>query len=138
MYASDALKYAYHPTDIGRCYRALGYYYTEENEMRTALALFTYSMEFDLSPMAYSEITHIKSKNNIEITLEESIEIIKNKNIQLGPNPLILETLKDLAKEYEENMLINQSIYFYELFCNLTNDKKTLEKINELKTKLNY
>lgn len=133
MYACDALKYAYYPTDIGRCYRALGYYYTEENEMETALALFNYSMEFDLSPLAYREITHIKSRNTIELTLEESIDIIKSKNIQLGPNPLILETLNELAEEYKENMLLNQSIYFYELIYNITNDEKTLEKINALK-----
>lgn len=138
MYASDALKYAYYPSDIGRCYRTLGYYYVEENQMKTALALFTYSMEFDLSPMAYSEITYIKSKNNIELTLEESIDIIENKNIQLGPNPFILKTLERLANEYEENMLLNQSIYFYELLYALTNDEKISERIGDIKNKLNY
>lgn len=95
-------------------------------------------MEFDLSPMAYSEITHIKSKNNIELTLEESIEIIKSKNIQLGPNSFIIETLERLANEYEENMLLNQSIYFYELLYALTNDEKIPERIDDIKNKLNY
>lgn len=132
MYASDALKYAYYPMDIGRCYRALGNYYIAENQMKTALALFTYSMEFDLSPLAYREINYIKSKNNIELTLDESIDIIKNKNIQIGPNPFILETLETLANEYEENMLLNQSIYFYKLLYNLTDDEKILDRINEL------
>ena len=136
MYASDALKYAYYPMDIGRCYRALGNYYIAENQMKTALALFTYSMEFDLSPLAYSEINYIKSKNNMELTLEESIEIIKNKNIQIGPNPFILETLESLAKEYGENTLVNQSIYFYNLLYNLTKNEKILDRINELK--INY
>lgn len=138
MYASDALKYAYYPTDLGRCYRALGYYYVEENQMETALALFTYSMEFDLSPLTYSEINHIKSKNDIELTLEESIEIIKKKNIQIGVNPFILETLENLAKEYEKNMLFNQSVYFYKLLYNMKNDENILDKIKELEIKLNY
>ncbi|WP_407413425.1 tetratricopeptide repeat protein [Methanobrevibacter sp.] len=138
MYASDALKYAYYPTDIGRCYRSLGHYYIAENQMKTALALFTYSMEFDLSPMTYSEINYIKSKNNIELTLEESIDIIKNKNIQIGPNPFIIETLENLANEYEENMLLNQSIYFYKLRYNLTKDEKILDRIKELENKINY
>ena len=53
---SDALKYAYYPQDIARCYRNLGYYYVEENQMRTALALYIYSMEFEASPLAYTEI----------------------------------------------------------------------------------
>ena len=138
IYTSNALHYAYYPQDIARCYRNLGTYYIQENQMKTALALFTYSIEFDLSPLAYREINYIKSKNDIELTLEESIEIIKNKNIQIGVNPFILETLENLAKEYEENMLLNQSIYFYELLYNLKNDEKLLEKINELKIKLNY
>ncbi len=138
MYTSNALQYAYYPHDIARCYRNLGTYYIQESQMETALALFTYSMEFDLSPLAYREINYIKSKNDIELTLEESIEIIKKKNIQIGPNPLILETLENLAKEYEENILLNQSIYFYKLLYNLTNDEKILEKINELKIRINY
>ena len=138
IYTTNALQYAYCPQDIARCYRNLGTYYIQENQMKTALALFTYSMEFDLSPLAYSEITYIKSKNDIELTLEESIEIIKNKNIQIGANPLILDTLESLAQEYEENMLLNQSVYFYELLYNLKNDEKIFDKINDLKTKLNY
>lgn len=138
IYTTNALQYAYYPQDIARCYRNLGTYYIQENQMKTALALFTYSMEFDLSPLAYSEITYIKSKNNIELTLEESMELIKNKNIQIGANPLILDTLESLAQEYEENMLLNQSVYFYELLYNLKNDEKILDKINDLKTKLNY
>ncbi|MBR1609961.1 MAG: hypothetical protein IJ672_00495, partial [Methanobrevibacter sp.] len=60
------------------------------------------------------------------------------KNIQIGANPLILDTLESLAQEYEENMLLNQSVYFYELLYNLKNDEKILDKINDLKTKLNY
>ena len=38
----DALQYAYYPQDIARCYRNLGYYYIEENQMETALALLIY------------------------------------------------------------------------------------------------
>lgn len=133
MYATDALKYAYYPQDIARCYRTLGYYYIEENQMGTAFALFNYSMEFELNPMAYSEINYIKTKNpQIELTLEESIEILKEKNIQMGVNPFILETLDGLISEYEENKLYNQTLYFLKLKYNITNDEKTLEKIETI------
>ena len=99
MYATDALKYAYFPQDIARSYRLLGQYYVEENLLETAFALFRYSMEYEMSPIAYSEITYIQNKN-INLSLEESIEIIKNKNIQLGANPFILDTLRN----YQMNM----------------------------------
>lgn len=133
IYVTDALKYAYYPDDIARCYRQLGHYYVEENQLETALALLIYSMEYELSPLAYSEITYIQTKNkDLDLTLTESIEIIENKNIQVGPNALVLEILNDLSKDYERNKLYDQAIYFYRLLHNLTKDEKILEKINGL------
>ncbi len=134
---SDALQYAYYPQDIARCYRNLGYYYIEENQMKTALALLIYSMEYEASPMAYTEIKYIQSKHdNIELSLNECIEIIESKNIQLGPNPFILQTIDELIIEYEHNKLYNQLLYFLELKFDLQNDSETLEKIKEIQSKL--
>ena len=134
---SDALQYAYYPQDIARCYRNLGYYYIEENQMKTALALLIYSMEYEASPMAYTEIKYIQSKHdNIELSLNECIEIIESKNIQLGPNPFILQTIDELIMEYEHNKLYNQLLYFLELKFDLQNDSETLEKIKEIQSKL--
>ena len=133
----DALKYSYYPQDIARCYRNLGNYYLQEDQMRTALALYIYSMEFEASPLAYTEIKYIQSKNdNMELTLNECIEIIEGKNIQLGVNPFIIETLNELIREYEKNKLYNQALYFMELQFDLTHDGKTLEMMNEIRGKL--
>ena len=134
---SDALKYAYYPQDIARCYRNLGYYYVEENDMKTALALYIYSMEFEPSPLAYAEIKFIQSKNdNIELSIKECIDIIAGKNIQLGANPFILDALNELIEEYDKNKLYNQLLYFLELKFDLDNDRQTLERINETRKKL--
>lgn len=139
MFVSDALKYAYYPQDIARCYRQLGFYYIEENQMEIALALFIYSMEYELSPQAYSEINYIQSKNSeLKLKLDECINIIKNKNIQLGVNPFVLDTLYELADEYEKNRLYSQSIYYYEIIYDLTNDENILEKIKNITSKINY
>lgn len=139
MFVSDALKYAYYPRDIARCYRQLGFYYIEENQMEIALALFIYSMEYELSPQAYSEINYIQSKNSeLKLKLDECINIIKNKNIQLGVNPFVLDTLYELADEYEKNRLYSQSLYYYEIIYDLTNDENILEKIKNITSKINY
>lgn len=139
MFASDALKYAYTPQDIARSYRSLGYYYIEENLLETAYALFRYSMEYEMNPMAYSEIAYIQNKDkNIDFTLDESMKIIKKKNIQLGVNPFILETLDELTKEYEQNKLYEQELYFLRLKYNLTNDEKIIEKIEDIQKMINY
>lgn len=136
-YTTEALKYAYYPQDLARCYRNLGSYYIEENQMETALALFKYSMEYDLSPFAYKDIIYIQSKNESDLSIEECKDIINSKNIQLGPNPLIVESLTELSNEYEENKLFAQAVYFYELLYTLTKDEKILEKINDCNNNLN-
>ena len=139
MVISDALKYAYYPQDIARCYRQLGCYYIEENQMEIALALFIYSMEYELSPQTYSEIHYIQTKNSeMKLNLDECIDIIKNKNIQIGANPFVLDTLHELAEEYEKNHLYNQANYYYEIIYSLTNDEKILEKIKNKTSKINY
>ena len=94
-------------------------------------------MEYEASPLAYTEIKYIQSKNdNIELTLKECIEIIEDKNIQIGVNPFILETLNEFIKEYDENKLYNQELYFLNLKFDLTNDEKALEKMNDTRQKL--
>ena len=139
MFVSDALKYAYYPQDIARSYRQLGHYYMEENQMEIALALFSYSMEYELSPQAYNEIHYIQSKtNNLSLNLDECISLIKSKNIQIGANPFILDALNELAEEYEKNKLYNQSLYYYNIIYNLTKDKKINKKIKNITNKINY
>lgn len=139
MFATDALKYAYLIQDIARSYRSLGYYYIEENQFETAYALFRYSMEYEMNPMAYSEIAYIQNKNkNIDYSLDECIEILKNKNIQLGVNPFILKTLDNLIKEYEENKLYSQELYFLNIKYNLTNDENIIGKIEKIQHEINY
>lgn len=105
--------------------------------MKTALALYIYSMEFEASPLAYAEIKFIQSKNdNIELSIKECIDIIAGKNIQLGANPFILDALNELIEEYDKNKLYNQLLYFLELKFDLDNDRQTLERINETRKKL--
>lgn len=138
MYTTEALTYSYYPQDIARCYRNMGYYYIEENQLDIAVSLFRYSMVFEMNVMAYSELNYIESRGqDIDMSLEDSINLLKSKNIQIGPNPFILETLSEFASEYEANNLYNQSIYFYELLLNLTKDEEILEKIKKLETKIN-
>ena len=106
--------------------------------MKTAVALLIYSMEYEANPLAYTEIKSIQSKNDdLDLTINECIEIIKSKNIQLGVNPFILDALNEFIKEYEENKLYNQLLYFLELKFDLTRDEETLSKINQAR-KLNY
>lgn len=138
MYTKEALTYSYYPQDIARCYRNFGYFFIEENKFDIAVALFKYSMTFEMSMMAYTELHYIESKgHSIDMDLNEAIELIKTNNIQLGVNPFISEALDQLASEYENNKLFTQALYFYELIFNITQDEKTGEKINNLIDEIN-
>lgn len=138
MYTTEALTYSYYPQDLARCYRNFAYYFVEENKFDVAVALLVYSMQFEMSVMAYSELHYLESKGqNIEMSLEEAINIIKDKNIPLGVNPFISQTLNELAKEYEKNKLYTQAMYFYELIFNITKDEKIGEKIKNIANEIN-
>lgn len=139
FYTIQALKYAYYPRDLARSYRNLGYYYIEEEDYETATALYNYSMRYELSPLAHVELQYIKSKGiNIELSLEETISILKNKNIPAGPNPFILNTMHELSDRYSEEQALNQALYFYELEYDLTHSDKILEKINNILRIINH
>lgn len=138
MYTKEALTYAYYPQDVARCYRNFGYFFIEENRFDIAVALFKFSMTFEMSVMAYSELHYIESKgHDIDMELNEAVEIIRANNIQLGVNPFILEALTQLAGEYESNNLLSKALYFYELLFDITNDEKTAEKIKNITGKIN-
>ena len=139
IYTTEALRYSYYPQDIARCYRNLGYYYIEENKLDIAVALFKYSMNFELSIMAYNELHYIESKGqSIDLSRDEVNQLLESTNIQIGVNPFILDTLYGFAEEYEKNILFNQSLYFYELISNLTDDEKVAQKIKDLTTEIKY
>ena len=139
MYTTQALEYAYYPQDIARCYRNLGHFYIEEDELDVAAGLFSYSMKYELSPLAYKELQYIKSKGqNIDLSREECIVLLKSKNIQIDANPFILETLSELANRYDSEHAFNQALYFYELLFDLTNDKNILEKMNNIRMIIKY
>lgn len=138
LYTEEALKYAYYPQDLGRCYRNLGYYYIEENDYKTATALFKYSMEYDLSPVAYSELHYMENKGEkIELSASECERILIEKNIQLGPNLFIMDSIDEFINQYESNNEYAQAIYFYEILYDLTLDTNIISKIKDLKEKIN-
>lgn len=139
IYTTEALRYSYYPQDLARCYRNLGYYYIEENKLDIAAALFKYSMNFELSIMAYNELHYIESKGqSINLSKEEVDELLESSNIQIGVNPFIITTLYELADEYEQNKLYNQSLYFYELLNSITDDETVVQKIKNITNETNY
>ena len=80
-----------------------------------------------------TEYAESKTKGiKAELSLEECINLIESKKIQIGPNPFILERLNALSDRYDKKQDLNSALYFYELQYDLTLDEKVLEKIKDL------
>lgn len=139
IYTVQALKYAYYPHDIARCYRNLGQYYMEEMNFEVAAALYNYSVKYELNPIVYTKLQHIKSKGiNSELSLEECLELIESKKIQIDVNPFIIKRLDNLSNKYDKKQDLNKALYFYELQYDLTHDETILQKIKNLKIIINH
>ena len=136
-YTIKALKYAYSSQFLARSYRNLGFYYIEKEDFDLAVAALNYSLSVEFSPNAFSELEYVKSlghKNTI--SEERMIELLKENNIQIGPNPLILKILTKLIMEAELNNNYNIALYFYNIAYDLTKDEEVLEKIKDIESKL--
>ena len=63
-------------------------------------------------------------------------EVIESKNIQLGANPFILDTLNFISIGLERKRYYRSALYFYRILYDLTKDNQVLGKINSIQNKL--
>lgn len=136
-FTNNALQFTYSSQDLARAYRNLGFYYIEKNNLELATALFKYSLIYDANMTAYSELEYIKSLGySEELDIDFSIKIIKQHNIQIGPNPLIFTILQELINIYTRTQDFNQLLSMYEVSYDLTKNPNFLDKINKIKIRL--
>lgn len=135
FYNMDALKYAYSGQDLARIYNNLAFYYYEENNLELSLACYKYSLNYENDYYTKEKINHIESISKLALSDEECIELMKNKHIPIGTKTFIIENLEKLAIEYEQDNLLNQSLFFYRLLYSVKKEEKTFNKIKELDLK---
>ena len=137
LYNVDALKFAYKNEDIARAYRNFGFFYVEENQLDVAAAFYDFSLNFDFNKNALRELEYLKSRGIDTETDDAKIrEVIESKNIQLGANPFILDTLKFISIGLERKRYYRSALYFYRILYDLTKDNQVLGKINSIQNKL--
>ena len=137
LYNVDALKFAYKNEDIARAYRNFGFFYVEENQLDIAAAFYDFSLNFDFNNQAFRELEYIKSRgSNTEINRNDAERIIESKNIQVGVNPFILDTLKIICSDLESKKNYSGALYFYRILYDLTKDNIVLGKINSIQNRI--
>lgn len=137
LYNVDALKFAYKNEDIARAYRNFGFFYVEENQLDIAAAFYDYSLNYDFNKQAFRELEYLKSRGiNTEIDSKEAKRIIESKNIQVGTNPFILDTLKIICTDLEKRKYYSGALYFYRILYDLTKDNLVLGRINSIQNRI--
>ena len=132
FYNMDALKYAYSGYELARIYGNLGFYYYEENNIELAIACYKHSLRYENDPFIKERINQLEDKYDIRFDEEEYETWMKSKHIKLEPDLFIIENLEKLAVEYENDGLLNQSLFFYRLLYSVKKEKRIFDKIKQL------
>ncbi len=110
----DAFTYSYTPDSIARIYRDLGYYYVEIEKPEIAAALYIYSIKFEQTQQAYTELEYIKNMGqNIDITMEEAQQIVRDQNIPVVANPFIVKEFRERGDKFSEDENLEAALEMY-------------------------
>ncbi len=102
--------------DVAKYYRALGYYYIEQGIFEVAYALYMFSLEYEESNNAKSELNFIRqtiNNHSFKMTLPDAINIFLKNNINIGAPKKNIDLLKQLL--HEENLVQNNIDVKYDI-----------------------
>lgn len=92
------------PETLASYYRKLGYYYAEIENYKLSYAIYQMSLIFERSKIALSELMYNRKQMkdmNYEPKMVESINLLKENNIPIGPKEQIVGILFGLYKDVE-------------------------------------
>ena len=138
LYNVDALRFAYKNEDMARAYRNFGFFYVEENQLDIAAVFYDFSLNYDFNKQALRELEYLKLRgiDTTNIDDDQARSIIESKNIQVGVNPFILDTLKIICSGLEKRNYYSGALYFYRILYDLTKDNEVLGRINSIQNKI--
>ncbi|MDR1603445.1 MAG: tetratricopeptide repeat protein [Gracilibacteraceae bacterium] len=129
---------AYSGSNVGRCYRNMGFYYIEKQKYDVATVLYYISMLFDRqSNMAQSELLYIQQisgKPTPPPSGDEVQKIFEQYNIQSGANDLVLGIAAGLGRSAKEQEHYDAARFFFSILYDLTNDDVVKGWIDNLPT----
>ncbi len=135
----ECFKYVYDRHNLSRCYRNLGFYYTEKEDYETAVCLYVFSDQYQESPKSIEALYKIKEKIGGKLKKPSAQRIKKNfeeKNIMLGPNPQIIKTAVGVGNNARDMGEKEAAEYCYNIVFSLIGDVNIERKIKDLKAKL--
>jgi len=134
----EIYKIAFKPSQLAHYYRNLGYLYVEKKEYEVAAYCELYSMEFESSNIAQSELYNISSiTGKIYSPDFEKIEACLEKfDIPLGPSEDVFKIAHVYGNHFKEEGDYEAAIYCFEIIQAFLEDEKLGQTIEELKCQL--
>ncbi len=136
----EAFKYAFRPKSLARCFRNVGYYFSDKEMWQEATNCYTLSLQFDNnSDIAMSEILYIQEKtgkNAIRfVDLEFAKKTCEKYGFPLGPDKNVLDLAYSYGKHFIKEGDNEGAKYCLQIVYDLTNDGSIAKQIEELSTK---
>lgn len=131
----DTFKYCYEPHTLARCYRALGWYFTEKELYEDAIAVYVLSLQFEPSDFVTSEMYYISQKSGKQFEhpdFEETKKVAEKYGIPIGAHEDVLGITYSLGKDAMEKDAKEAAKYFFNFFYQLTGNETVKELIDKL------
>lgn len=132
----DTFRYAFRPKDVARCFRNLGYYFTEKELWEEAVACNTMSLEYEPdSKNAMSELYYIQQKAGKTIPappLNKLREFGLQYGFPVGAHPNVLSLAYAYGNQFAKNEEPEWARYCWQILYDLTDDEEIKEKLDQL------
>lgn len=139
MAADTLLKCAVSKEQVGKAYFTYSFYFSEMREYEKAAALLQMSKIFRESDLHETELKFISNSlghSPKTYTSTELMNILITENIQPGPSAAVVHLANTIAKDFDEKNDLRYAKYFYDIVYELTEDEKTLNRIQEIEKQL--
>lgn len=129
-------EYAFKSQDMARVYRNYGYMFAGQEDYEAAICCYLLSTWYEQHVHAQNQLQQISRTLNKKIDEElyrELIpEVLKEREIGIGPSGEILNLAYSFATRCEEDKDYRAACYFYAICQDLTQDSRIEVKLGEL------
>jgi tetratricopeptide (TPR) repeat protein len=134
------LEYSYSSKNVARVYRNYGYMFIELKDYEGAVCCYLKSLQYENHTMAQSQLYYISQITDRKIDLHEYKEKIdpffEKNNILTCPNLDLLSMALFIGTQLEEMEKYRESLFYYNIFYDLTANDEIREKIEHIKNKV--
>ena len=133
----ESFKYAFRPKYLARCFRNVGYYFSDKEMWEEAASCYSLSLQFDgSSELAISELYYIQERSgkNIDQLIDHDYtqRICKKYGFPFGADKTVIGLAYSYGKHFIKEGDNEGARYCLQIFYDLTGDENVKKEIDEL------